>query len=87
MAIVDADGKQLAASNDVDSQPIAFHSILGYYIGWAADCSFSASGDLRARIAFSQDDVVTMPIVDFRPSCVDGLTNYNGVFMYVDDPQ
>jgi hypothetical protein len=87
VSILNQRSKVLVRTTDIlDPQPITLHNISGYVIGWAADCDFSASGDLVARVEFSKNTIVDMPIGDFRPSCVDGLPNYNSVFMYDDDP-
>lgn len=84
LSIVDSAGKVFAPGTEVDPTPVTIHGTVGYHIGWNIPCEPSATpgSSLAARIQLGDGSIVTMPIGDFGPSCVDGSTG--ALFMNAD---
>lgn len=79
-----ADGAAVDRSIESDARQILLEYVTRYYIGWSAKCGPTPTGDLTARVRFSQTLVLDLSIGDFRPACVDG--EGQSVFMYADEP-
>ena len=63
---------------------IAPDDTAAFYLGWNMPCLPLATGARIARIEFSADVIIDMPLGDFGPSCVDGSTGV--VFVEAEAP-
>jgi hypothetical protein len=84
VALAAADGTVLVHDTDANPAPVTLHDQLAFHIGWNVPCGPPIPKPTLARIALYGAEVITIPIGDFGPSCVDGSTGR--LFMDVDAP-
>ncbi len=84
LALTANDGTVLVHDTDADPRPITLADQLEYRIGWNVGCGVSVPRPTLASIELYSGAVISVPIGDFGPSCVDGSAGR--LFMVTDAP-